>query len=529
MSNDPQPQPQPELAERSTTLREELKAWEKSFVASNGRKAGRDDIKRDRSIASKYKEYNKLRDRLSNKHTLPSEPSPPTKPSPSTTNKKRKAVSQHAHTHTPRRLPPSTPSRDVHPADLDPYDSPLSVRKLLFVNEPRTCIRPTPQKNGKVLGLFDLLEENKADSPLKTRKGALLDGSSNVQATPRRGGGADGRLGWKSEGSTPVARTPASSGKRRLYEAFNTPLKRQRLGDGDGGPALDAQFATPSFLRRDKQGVSMLSTIGEDGEPIPVSPIVRMPAKPPIRGLSSMLARLRQIEDEALDEEMDVLREMELEASGQPTKLSSTKSVSTALAGDGQVAPGDGTPNNANDSESRDGVGDGVGEKPVLGRDGKPLKVWKKKGQKRTTRRVILRPVRMRPKHTPGLAIDESDTGGEETKAASTANATTSKSSRKDTADNGDYELSDVDINALARTGDDGSQDETSKNSHNTKDSSRNTESNASQEGAKASLARRAVKKISSQAHANFRRLKLRNKNSKGKGSGGRMGFKRRR
>jgi hypothetical protein len=50
MSNDPQPQPQ--LAERSAILREELKAWEKLFAASYGRKAGRDDIKKDRSIGT---------------------------------------------------------------------------------------------------------------------------------------------------------------------------------------------------------------------------------------------------------------------------------------------------------------------------------------------------------------------------------------------------------------------------------------------------------------------------------------------
>jgi hypothetical protein len=39
------------LTEQSTTLRQELKEWEKTFAAANGgRKAGRDDIKKDAVI-----------------------------------------------------------------------------------------------------------------------------------------------------------------------------------------------------------------------------------------------------------------------------------------------------------------------------------------------------------------------------------------------------------------------------------------------------------------------------------------------
>jgi 26S proteasome regulatory subunit N12 len=97
------------------------------------------------------------------------------------------------------------------------------------------------------------------------------------------------------------------------------------------------------------------------------------------------------MEDEALDDEMDVLREMEMESSGQTIKPSPgvTKSATTALAGDGQFTPSSGAPNNTNDTEAIGGDDNEVDEKPALGRDGKQLKVWKKKGQKRTTRRVI--------------------------------------------------------------------------------------------------------------------------------------------
>ncbi|KAI9787675.1 MAG: DNA replication regulator sld2 [Geoglossum umbratile] len=513
MSSEPQtqlqPQPQPQLGERSAILRQELKAWEKSFAdAHNGRKAGRDDIKRDRSIASKYKEYNRLRDQLSKEHKIPS------KSGPSTTAKRRKVSPRHAR--TPQRLPPSTPSREIHPTDLDPYDSPLSVRKLLFVDELRTSIGPTPQKNGTVLGLFDLLEDT-SGSPLQKRKGPLLHGNSNVQATPQKSGaGAEGRCGWKSGGSTPVARTPASSGKRRLYESFNTPLKR-KLGDTDGGASVsDVQFATPSFLRRDQQGASMFLAVGGDGEADPVSPVIRMPARPPVRGLSSMLARLRQMEDEALDEEMDVLRELEEEITGQQTKppYSVAGSAPTMLAEGGQTAPSARPLNNSNNAEAMGSGEDEPDEKPTLGRDGKPLKVWKKKGQKRTTKRVILRPVRIKPKSIPEPNIDDSSASEDKVQATSATNAATSRSSGKDVTDeDDDDERSDFD-----------ESQKTSKERHTAKDSNK-----AKPEGTKESLVKRTVRKISTQAHANYRRLKLRSKGPKGTGGGGRFGFKRRR
>lgn len=44
---------QAELQKQSVELRQELKAWEKQFAAANdGRKAGREEIKRDPSIGT---------------------------------------------------------------------------------------------------------------------------------------------------------------------------------------------------------------------------------------------------------------------------------------------------------------------------------------------------------------------------------------------------------------------------------------------------------------------------------------------
>ncbi|KAK8206816.1 regulatory particle non-ATPase [Zalaria obscura] len=50
-------QPCTDNSERITTLRQELKAWEKTFAASHdGRKAGRDDIKANPEIAEESME-----------------------------------------------------------------------------------------------------------------------------------------------------------------------------------------------------------------------------------------------------------------------------------------------------------------------------------------------------------------------------------------------------------------------------------------------------------------------------------------
>ena len=60
------------LAAHSTSLRVALKEWEKDFAdAHNGAKPGKDDIRSDRCISAKYKEYNRVRDVLAGKLEAP--------------------------------------------------------------------------------------------------------------------------------------------------------------------------------------------------------------------------------------------------------------------------------------------------------------------------------------------------------------------------------------------------------------------------------------------------------------------------
>ncbi|KAI9791803.1 MAG: DNA replication regulator sld2 [Piccolia ochrophora] len=349
------------LDEKSRVLRSELKDWEKSFAAQNdGRKAGRDDIKQNPSIAAKYKEYNKLRDILSGK--LPVQKI--TTPSKSRSRKRKAAHDIDApHAKTPRHnQPTATPSKPSHPADLDPYDSPSLIRTL-FTPSHRTTIGPTPQKDGHALGLFDALSADDGhdeDTPpaITPSRRPSLKASSTLHATPQR----------PSPGPTlRHTRTPTSSGKRFFLDHFMTPLKRRRTeGEAAITPSSSHEdsFATPSFLRRDGNRPPIpkpsTETTNPDTDTSPV--VIRMPPRPPARGLSAILAGLRKMEDDALEDEMDVLREMENERAGPSSVPNQPDAPETS----------ENPPSNKPEPQAR--------------------KAWKKKGQKRTTRRFILRP-----------------------------------------------------------------------------------------------------------------------------------------
>src|SRR5436190_11970168 len=126
-----------ELSQKSASLRHQLKKWEKQFAtANNGRKACREDIKKDPAIgarsfmcihcfysyfvASKYKEYTKIREILSGKNSLPS----------SSHHKSRKRKATHEPALTPsKRVQEGTPAKkSLRPADFDLYDSPSTAR-----------------------------------------------------------------------------------------------------------------------------------------------------------------------------------------------------------------------------------------------------------------------------------------------------------------------------------------------------------------------------------------------------------------
>ncbi|KAL3463016.1 DNA replication/checkpoint protein [Aspergillus heterothallicus] len=406
--------PASEIAAHAAALRAELKEWERAFaVANGGRKAGRNDIKQVPEIAAKYKEYSRLKAQESaagkaeKSHAQTSESQD--------RHKKRKHSSPHGpdqtNTHaqtasTPRKSTGGifqTPSktRTTHPATVDPYDSPSVLRRLfspsthMQSSSPlKTAIGPTPQRDGKALGLFDLLSESGGSTatPSATRIASFKGLTAQTPTKKRKVMDTiveEGEEGEEEEleESHRAERTPASSGKRYMLSAlFATPttLRYSAMVEGDPSTSRNllgnlagasqnppmqqqpqqeqsnpdiANMETPSFLRRSTSGLysSSQGVGGMSGlSPIPV----RKPPQFVGKGLSQLVQGLRDMEEERMEDEWDILREIEIEQEGANVDIP--------------------------DSQAVDAMG----------------RAYKKKGQKRTTRLVRMKPV-VAPKPRP--------------------------------------------------------------------------------------------------------------------------------
>jgi len=455
---------------RTRQLRAELKEWEHSFAAEHGRKPSREEVKKDPHISAKYKEYSKLRtsslsaaSRLttSNSETKPEhtpsttkgvlDPFASAKSDKSTANTRKKAADIF-----------KTPTKSrITPADQqEVYDSPLSLRRTrLFGNRPRDSVGPTPQKTGKVLGLFESFvdievtpkkaKDRVSASPVSTRKvgnanGEGVNGGSN--------GGANGGGGF----ATP---------RKRKAEEISV----------NGAKKCEEEFATPSFLRRDSSRF----------QPLVESPPVPLPMRP-VRGLSSMVAELRKMEGEAIEEEFaddeEAMKEME------------------ALGGEPSLPP----LKKQRDEEVEIGIGDlppgaFVEEAIVDENEGedKNKPKWKKKGLKRQTKRTIsnytspstnllthkltniVRPTTTKPQEVP-----------EEDAPPNPADAELPSAGYDD-----DEDLSNIE-----------SEDE-------------HTSKKAMVDKGKA-VVKKVVRKVKATANANFRRLNIRGQGAKGRGGG---------
>ncbi|KAL2072402.1 hypothetical protein VTL71DRAFT_11745 [Oculimacula yallundae] len=488
-----------ELTETSNSLRGELKIWEKAFSAANeGKKASREDIKKNIEIAAKYKEYNKIRDILSGKIALP--PPVATRQTP----RKRKHEDFTGREVSKRQQISRTPSKGIlQPWEVDPYDSPSVIRNLFTPS--KKALGPTPQKDGMVMGLFDLLHEN-ATAATPSRRNAQQTGLKAIHATPRKLG---------TEIALKCSKTPGSG--KRLLDAFATPAKNRHTNGQAGTPSSVSKlhFSTPSFLRRDNHRIQ-LPAVNEEQGPELSPQMVRVPRKPLVRGLSSMLAGLRKMEDEAADDDLDALREMEMEMemeSGQPSSPKpkpkpKTNPVPVAtkeniLVADSQTNLVGGFDDEAQfDSDIEDQVG----------RDGQPLKIYKKKGQKRTTRRVKMKPTRSKPSKPQPLApMEDSDDelagSGELIPETQVDDANLDLSGLNE--NEGEVPFED------GRNFDSGSQSEYTASEGGTR-YRRPDQSKKRKSMTKDGKIRTVARKVGALAHQNFKRLKLRNSGAKG-------------
>jgi DNA replication regulator SLD2 len=449
-------------------------------------------------IAGKYKEYNKIRDRLSGK-------GPPTSPaSKGQTPRKRKREDKGKYGVSKRQQVAKTPSKgSMQPWEVDPYESPSLIRNLFTPS--KKILGPTPQKDGQVLGLFDLLEQNgTGNSPSNMENDGKVPKPS-VLATP-------GKPKTDQFVTVKHSRTPASASKRFMLDAFATPLKnRDPSSQGGNTPSSVSKlhFSTPSFLRRDSHRTK-LPVLNENEENLFLSPeMVRVPRKPLVRGLSSMLAGLRKMEDEAADEDLEALREMEMEmeGGGKPApKPKPTTVPPIVLVQDSQP----GFPLGGFDDEAQFDSEPEESKNPTLGRDGQPLKAYKKKGQKRTTRKVNMKPTRSKPQAMPEAIPEDSD---------------------DELAGNGEA-VPETQIDKTtgfvdARNFDSDSQSEYTASEGGTR-YRRPNQAKKSKSANKDGKIKTAARKVNAMAHQNFKRLKLRNSGAKG-GPGHNSRFRRKR
>lgn len=553
-----------EIVALSGSLRAELKEWERAFAAANeGRKAERNDIKQAPEIgistpgsdlcfvlaiadcnylltpfcasAAKYKEYSRLKSVEKSSKYEKKHQSNRSQPDEQVS-KKRKHMSptgpgNEDHATTPRKVTKGlfeTPSRSrnekAHPSHVDPYDSPSVFRRLFspsahMQSSPlKAAIGPTPQRDGKALGLFDLLSESGGSTatPSATRM-ASIRGDAAQTPSKRRTMDTIAEEDEEEDDSPRGERTPASSGKKyMLSNLFATPttLRYAAMVENENGAGhADAEnqphvgenvqpvgSETPSFLRRSNPARYGLSnTTGNAGGLSPMA--VRKPPQFVGKGLSAIVRGLRDMEDERMQDELDVLNEIEAEQAAS-TNIEVT---------DSQV------PDNANG------------------------RTYKKKGQKRTTRRVNMKPVVVKPSAQPQLPdqAEESETNDEEQENEEPAAVPeTQRPNMVGDDDEFDYDgfddieslhtMSEPDIDSDPEYGENPKPAKSKSFSEKMKEAigvpdpkPKDPQEKAPPPQAKTSEAKKPrERKVNPQAHANYRSLKIRNRGSKGRGAG---------
>ncbi|KAL2157025.1 hypothetical protein VTH06DRAFT_8315, partial [Thermothelomyces fergusii] len=229
-------------------LRAELKKWESDWATAHaGNKPGRDDIKQRPDIAHKYKQYNKLRDILAGK--LP--------PPPSGAVDDAHGQQQRKRTQSEAALPPQTPSKRSRPVQTpkkthhsrpEAADAATPSTNRAFLSPAAaaavpTSISPTPQKDGRVLGLFDLLGRTPSGPPTASPTADVHP----VAATPSKR--------RTSDDGFPQPATLASTAMTPTSARFATTPRSGRAAARAAAPLLsrrdngNAPFRTPTTSR----------------------------------------------------------------------------------------------------------------------------------------------------------------------------------------------------------------------------------------------------------------------------------------
>jgi hypothetical protein len=188
-----------------------------------------------------------------------------------------------------------------------------------------------------------------------------------------------------------------------------------------------------------------------------------------------------------MDENWDIMDEIEADTRGEVV-------APKVLAEDSQAAEMPLGPDKGVESEEDEDVDPGA-----LDANGNPRKVWKKKGLKRQTRRTNMRPVMHKPKKA--VQMEESDGEGSVVNIVGETQLLEGEGDHasEDDAESGEERNDSQQSTTTKKKGGKNKNDDT-----NTKD--------------------KAKKKVAPSAHANFRRLKIKSKNSKANGRGRKFG-----
>ncbi|KJK62732.1 DNA replication and checkpoint protein [Aspergillus parasiticus SU-1] len=423
---------------------------------------------------------------------------------------------------TPRKAakgPFTTPSKPRgHPSEFDPYDSPSALRRLFSPSTHqqsssplKTAIGPTPQRDGKALGLFDLLSESGGSTATPTAaRLASVRGAAAQTPSKRKTLDTIAEEEEEEEDSPRGDRTPASASKSYMLSAlFATPttwryatmmdnrnnaIRREPSPQpsandaGQGAPESE----TPAFLRRSNSARYAASNPNGEG----LSPI-NVRKRPQFVGkvLSALVQGLRDMEEEHLDNELDVLREIEAEQAGMNTEATDSQTVE---------------------------------------QDTGPT--FKKKGQKRTTRRVRMKPVISKPKRESQLPASEDEGGTDNVDQSDDELAAVPETQQPGTSrdeTNGVPDAASLHSISEPELDSDSDYEEQSKPPARSKSFSERIRDaigvvepppaekrEKPQPQVKERQTKPRERKVNPEAHANYRSLKLRNKNSKGRGAG---------
>ncbi|KAK6345094.1 regulatory particle non-ATPase [Orbilia javanica] len=362
-------------SDRLRHLKLKIKAWEKDFAVQNdGKPPSRQDISANSKIAARYSEYQKLKKQLGLESSQTAKPQSTSKPAekPTTATTATATIPQNPSAH-PSQTPLKT---SANPFFFTPTSrpelqgsfyspSPSAVRQLKWMK--KGYVSPTPQKNGKVLGLFDKLPGMTPTPPKRPREaedGAIL--VKLTDSTKKSRALNDRAFEDSDDEDAYVPLDPTTPSRKRRYE-FQTPLSKKNRGNKSDEPD---PFSTPAIFRQH----SMSLELKENGSPLTPEMKQFLPNRMigKVKPLSTLVRELREMQEEE-DPGMEILRDLERSKPDSPSSTNSRQSPPAAIPPCLELEVGSGEA----EAESQP-------KQPV----------YKKKGLKRQTKRVRIRPVR---------------------------------------------------------------------------------------------------------------------------------------